>query len=40
VRVAYDVEATATAIIASSLPDDFAEYLRTGGKLPAPTGTA
>ena len=32
VRVAYDVEAAARAILASGLPDAFAEYLRTGGK--------
>ena len=32
VRVAYDVEAAARAILASELPDEFAEYLRTGGK--------
>jgi predicted phosphodiesterase len=32
VRVSYDVEAAARAILASSLPDDFAEYLRTGGR--------
>ena len=32
VRVDYDVERTATAIGASSLPGDFADYLRTGGK--------
>jgi predicted phosphodiesterase len=31
VRVAYDVEAAARAILASTLPDEFAEYLRTGG---------
>ena len=37
VRVAYDVEEAARGILASTLPDDFAEYLRTGGKLaPAP----
>jgi predicted phosphodiesterase len=35
VRVAYDVEETARAIIESDLPNDFAEYLKTGGKLPA-----
>jgi predicted phosphodiesterase len=35
VRVEYDVEAAVRAILASELPDDFAEYLRTGGK-PAP----
>jgi predicted phosphodiesterase len=32
VRVEYDVEATARAILASELPDELAEYLRTGGK--------
>ncbi|HJR65920.1 MAG TPA: metallophosphoesterase family protein [Gemmatimonadaceae bacterium] len=31
VRVDYDLEAAAQAIIASELPDDFAEYLRRGG---------
>jgi predicted phosphodiesterase len=36
VRVAYDVEAAARAILASELPDDFAEYLRTGGKPATP----
>ena len=30
-RVEYDVERTAEAIIASSLPDEFAHYLRSGG---------
>jgi predicted phosphodiesterase len=32
VRVEYDVEQTMRAIRESELPDDFAEYLRTGGK--------
>ncbi|MDB4880822.1 MAG: hypothetical protein JWL60_2268 [Gemmatimonadetes bacterium] len=32
VRVAYDVDAAARAILASGLPDDFAEQLRTGGR--------
>ena len=32
VRVAYDVEAAARAIVASTLPDEFADYLRTGGR--------
>ena len=32
VRVEYDVERTMDAIRRSTLPDDFAEYLRTGGK--------
>lgn len=31
VRVGYDVERSARAILASALPADFAEYLRTGG---------
>ena len=34
VRVAYDVEEAARAILASELPDEFAEVLRSGG-LPA-----
>ena len=32
-RVEYDLERTMGAIRASDLPDDFAEFLRTGGKL-------
>lgn len=35
VRVEYDVGEAMAAIVASDLPDAFAEYLRTGGK-PAP----
>jgi diadenosine tetraphosphatase ApaH/serine/threonine PP2A family protein phosphatase len=31
VRVAYDVERAAAAILASGLPSEFAEYLRSGG---------
>jgi predicted phosphodiesterase len=31
VRVAYDVEEAARGILASDLPDEFADYLRTGG---------
>jgi predicted phosphodiesterase len=31
-RVDYDVERAASAIIESTLPNDFADYLRTGGK--------
>ena len=31
-RLEYDVERAAKAIIGSTLPDDFADYLRTGGK--------
>jgi predicted phosphodiesterase len=32
VRVAYDIDEAVRAILASDLPADFAEYLRTGGK--------
>jgi len=32
VRVEYDVERTASAILGSTLPDEFAVYLRSGGK--------
>jgi diadenosine tetraphosphatase ApaH/serine/threonine PP2A family protein phosphatase len=32
VRVEYDLEAAMRAIRDSELPDDFAEYLRTGGQ--------
>lgn len=32
VRVEYDIEEAARAIIASELPDEFADFLRTGGK--------
>jgi predicted phosphodiesterase len=39
VRVEYDVGAAMLAIQDSELPDDFAEYLRTGGK-PAPASSA
>lgn len=35
-RVEYDVSAAADAIIASTLPDEFAGFLRTGGKVAAP----
>lgn len=35
VRVEYDVERAAQAIVASDLPNDFADYLRTGGKATA-----
>jgi predicted phosphodiesterase len=31
-RVEYDVERAAAAIVESTLPNEFAEYLRTGGK--------
>ena len=32
VRVAYDVETATRAIAESTLPDDFAAYLRSGGR--------
>lgn len=35
IRVDYDVEKAARAIIESDLPSDLAEYLRTGGKMSA-----
>ena len=35
-RVEYDLERAAAAIRESELPDDFAEYLETGGKLAEP----
>jgi hypothetical protein len=37
VRVEYDVDAAADAIRRSDLPDDFAEFLRTGGKVATAT---
>lgn len=40
VRVEYDVEQAAKAIIASELPDEFADFLRTGGKATAPAASA
>jgi diadenosine tetraphosphatase ApaH/serine/threonine PP2A family protein phosphatase len=37
IRVPYDLETTMAAIRASDLPNEFAEYLRTGGRsTPAP----
>jgi predicted phosphodiesterase len=39
VRVEYDVERAAEGIVASGLPDDFAEILRTGGQAPAQAGS-
>jgi predicted phosphodiesterase len=33
-RVEYDIEQASSAIIASTLPDEFASYLRTGGTPP------
>jgi predicted phosphodiesterase len=38
-RVEYDLERAVQAIRSSDLPDDFAEYLRSGGKSLAPTGS-
>lgn len=35
-RVAYDVEEAASAIVASGLPEEFATFLRTGGSLLTP----
>jgi predicted phosphodiesterase len=35
VRVEYDIDAAMAAIRASTLPDEFAEYLKTGGITPA-----
>jgi predicted phosphodiesterase len=37
VRVEYDVDEAARAIVASELPDEFADFLRTGGKATVPT---
>ncbi len=34
VRVVYDVEAVARGVVASGLPEEFAEFLRTGGGAP------
>jgi predicted phosphodiesterase len=34
-RVEYDVERAAAAIVESTLPNEFAEYLRTGGQIAA-----
>lgn len=36
VRVTYDVESVASRIAASGLPGEFADVIRTGGKLPQP----
>jgi putative phosphoesterase len=35
VRVAYDVEVAATRLVEAGLPSYFADYLRTGGSVPA-----
>jgi predicted phosphodiesterase len=39
VRVDYDIDGTIAGIRAAGLPEDFVEFLRTGGK-PAPVGAA
>ena len=36
VRLAYDVEAACSRLVAAGLPDYFADYLRTGGNVPTP----
>ena len=40
VRVDYDVDEAMRGILASDLPDEFAEYLATGGVLRPATGAA
>jgi predicted phosphodiesterase len=40
VRVAYDVEAAADGVVAAGLPEEFAEFLRTGGVAKIPTVAA
>lgn len=37
VRIAYDIEEAARAILQSELPDEFADFLRTGGNAAVPT---
>jgi hypothetical protein len=39
VRVEYDLARALQGIRGSGLPDEFAESLRTGGRLPAAAGT-
>lgn len=39
VRIDYDVEEAARAILASELPDEFADFLRTGGNAAVPTAS-
>ena len=39
VRVPYDVEATIAGVRAAGLPEDFTEYLRTGGATRSPSTT-
>jgi predicted phosphodiesterase len=38
VRVAYDVETAAAGVLAAGLPEEFADFLRTGGKPAATVG--
>jgi len=33
IRIPYDVEASCSRLVAAGLPDYFAEYLRTGGRV-------
>ena len=40
VRVEYDVEEAARGILASELPDEFADFLRTGGRSTVQTASA
>lgn len=40
VRVEYDLDHAADAILGSDLPDDFADYLRNGGAVPLAKGGA
>jgi predicted phosphodiesterase len=40
VRIEYNVEEAARAIIASELPDEFADFLRTGGRATAQAASA
>ena len=35
IRVGYDVERAARGVVAAGLPEEFAEFLRTGGRQPA-----
>jgi putative phosphoesterase len=37
VRLAYDVEAACERLVSAGLPSYFADYLRTGGNIPAPS---
>jgi putative phosphoesterase len=37
VRLAYDIEAACKRLVSAGLPSYFADYLRTGGNIPAPS---